>query len=131
SCGVSPSIAVGALCALFSLWMIALVGMATKFAEASLGVKYRHIAPDGTVSGGVMFYIEKGLGPKWKWLAVTYAFLAGLAALGIGNLVQANTIASAIDSNFGVPAHISAIGIVILVGMVTLGGVKRLGRIAE
>src|SRR5690606_14873297 len=122
SCGVSPSIAVGALCALFSLWMIALVGMATKFAEASLGVKYREVAADGTVSGGVMFYIEKGLGPKWKWLAVTYAFLAGLAALGIGNMVQANTIASAINTQFGVSASVSGIAIVFLVGIVTLGG---------
>jgi alanine or glycine:cation symporter, AGCS family len=111
--------------------MIALVGMATKFAEASLGVKYRHVAEDGTVSGGVMYYIEKGLGPRWKWLALLYAFLAGLAAFGIGNMTQANTVAAALDTGFGLDRNLTALLIVLGVGIVTMGGVKRIGRLAE
>lgn len=78
-----------------------------------------------------MYYIEKGLGPRWKWLAVLYAFLAGLAAFGIGNMTQANTVADALNSGFGINRNLTAILIVIGVGMVTLGGVKRIGRIAE
>lgn len=129
--GVSTAIAIGGPGAIFWMWMIALVGMATKFAEASLGVKYRHVDADGRISGGVMYYIEKGLGPNWKWLAVLYAFLAGLAAFGIGNMVQANEIADGIHGNFNVPKWSIGIAIVILVGMVTMGGVKRIGLIAE
>jgi alanine or glycine:cation symporter, AGCS family len=129
--GVSTAIALGGPGALFWMWMIALVGMATKFAEASLGVKYRHIAPDGEVSGGVMYYIEKGLGPNWRWLAVAYALLAGVAALGIGNMVQANTVASALEGTFSIPKPLTGIVIIALVGVVTLGGVKRIGRVAE
>lgn len=129
--GVSTAIALGGPGALFWMWMIALIGMATKFAEASLGVKYRAVDAEGRVSGGVMYYIEKGLGPKWKWLAVSYAFFAGLAALGIGNMVQANTIATAVESHFSVSPTLTGIIIVVLVGLVTLGGIKRIGRFAE
>ncbi|TVR67931.1 MAG: sodium:alanine symporter family protein [Spirochaetaceae bacterium] len=128
--GVSTAIALGGPGAVFWMWMSALVGMATKFGEASLGVKYRNIEPDGEVNGGVMFYIEKGLGPGWKWLAVVYALLAGLAALGIGNMVQANTMAASLGQ-FGVPPVVTGIGALILVGLVILGGIKRIGQTAE
>ncbi len=128
--GVSTAIALGGPGAIFWMWMIALVGMATKFAEASLAVKYREIGPDGRVSGGVMYYIERGLGPRWKWLAVLYALLAGLAALGIGNMVQANTMAHALE-HFKVPTFVTGLALIVLVGMVTMGGIKRLGAVAE
>jgi alanine or glycine:cation symporter, AGCS family len=129
--GVSTAIALGGPGAIFWMWMIALVGMATKFAEATLAVKYRDVAADGTISGGVMYYIEKGLGPNWKWLATLYAFLAGVAALGIGNMVQANTMAQALRTGFDVPENVTGIMVILLVGLVTMGGIKRIGQIAE
>ena len=128
--GVSTAIFLGGPGAVFWMWMSALVGMATKFGEASLGVKYRTIDENGEVQGGVMHYIEKGLGPKWKWLAVTYALLAGLAALGIGNMVQANTMAASL-SQFGIPSWVTGAGAFILVGLVILSGIKRIGQTAE
>jgi AGCS family alanine or glycine:cation symporter len=128
--GVSTAIAAGGPGAVFWMWISALVGMATKFGEASLGVKYRQTDAEGRIHGGVMHYIEKGLGPAWKPLAVVYALLAALAALGIGNMVQANTMADSLSS-FGLPREVSGIGAIVLVGMVVLGGIRRIGRTAE
>jgi AGCS family alanine or glycine:cation symporter len=129
--GVSTALALGGPGAVFWMWLVALVGMATKFAEATLGLKYRHIDEHGRVSGGVFYYIEKGLGPQWKPLALGYAFLAGIAAFGIGNMVQANTIAHALEIGFSVPPWLTGIIIVVLVGVVTLGGIKRIALTAE
>ena len=129
--GVATAIALGGPGAIFWMWMVALVGMATKMAEATLGLKYRHVDPDGHVSGGVFYYIEKGLGPRWKWLAVLYAFLAGLAAFGIGNMVQSNTMAQSLATGFGLPHWVTGFALVILVGMVTLGGISRIAVTAE
>lgn len=128
--GVATAIYLGGPGAVFWMWLSALVGMATKFGEASLGVKFRNTNSDGTYSGGVMQYIENGLGSKWKWLAVLYAIFAGLAALGIGNMVQSNTVATAMVE-FGIPPWMSGIVIVILVGLVTLGGIERIAQTAE
>ncbi|UMZ73179.1 alanine/glycine:cation symporter family protein [Natranaerofaba carboxydovora] len=127
--GVSTALASGGPGAIFWMWISALVGMATKFGEAALGVKFRNKNIDGSYSGGVMQYIENGLGSPWKFLAVIYALLAGLAAFGIGNMVQANTMAGAL-SDFGIPSHVTGILAIILVGLVTLGGVKRIASIA-
>jgi alanine or glycine:cation symporter, AGCS family len=124
--GVATAIALGGPGAIFWMWMVALVGMATKLAEATLGVKYRQVDADGKVSGGVFYYIENGLGRRWKWLALIYAFLAGLAAFGIGNMVQANTMAHALDSGMGIPNWVTGILVMIAVGLVTLGGIKRI-----
>ncbi|MEW6623594.1 MAG: sodium:alanine symporter family protein [Bacillota bacterium] len=129
--GVSTALFLGGPGAIFWMWMSALVGMATKFGEATLGVKYREIDANGNVRGGVMYYIEKGLGPQWKWLAVLYAFFAGVAAFGIGNMVQANTMAHALNTGFNVPTYATGILAVIVVGAVTLGGIKRIGATAE
>lgn len=129
--GVATAIALGGPGAIFWMWMVALVGMATKMAEATLGLKYRHVDSDGHVSGGVFYYIEKGLGPQWKWLAVLYAFLAGLAAFGIGNMVQSNTMAQALETGFGIPHWATGFALVILVGVVTLGGISRIAVTAE
>ncbi len=129
--GVATAIALGGPGAIFWMWMVALVGMATKMAEATLGLKYRHVDADGHVSGGVFYYIEKGLGPQWKWLAVLYAFLAGLAAFGIGNMVQSNTMAQALETGFGLPPWITGFALVVLVGIVTLGGISRIAVTAE
>ncbi len=129
--GVATAIALGGPGAIFWMWMVALVGMATKMAEATLGVKYRHIDADGKVSGGVFWYIEKGLGPRWRWLGVIYAFLAGLAAFGIGNMVQSNTVAHALATGFSVPNWATGIAVIVLVGAVTLGGIQRIAATAE
>ena len=129
--GVATAIALGGPGAVFWMWVVALVGMATKLGEATLGLKYRHVDADGNVSGGVFYYIENGLGKRWKWLAMVYAFLAGLAAFGIGNMVQANTLAHALEASLGVPNWFSGIMVMILVGIVTLGGIKRIAVTAE
>jgi AGCS family alanine or glycine:cation symporter len=129
--GVATAIVMGGPGAIFWMWMVALVGMATKMAEATLGLKYRHVDADGHVSGGVFYYIENGLGSNWKWLAVLYAFLAGLAAFGIGNMVQSNTLAQSLSTGFGVPNWITGLTLVVLVGAVTLGGISRIAVTAE
>lgn len=129
--GVATAIALGGPGAIFWMWMVALVGMATKLAEAALGVKYRHIDADGRVSGGVFYYIEKGLGARWKWLALLYAFLAGVASFGIGNMVQSNTVAHALSTGFSIPPWVTGLTVVVLVGAVTLGGIQRIASTAE
>ncbi|MCG5511814.1 alanine/glycine:cation symporter family protein [Ectothiorhodospira shaposhnikovii] len=129
--GVATAIALGGPGAVFWMWMVALVGMATKLAEATLGLKYRRVDDDGRVSGGVFYYIENGLGKRWKWLAMVYAILAGLAAFGIGNMVQANTMAHAMETGLGIPNWVTGIGVMLLVGAVTLGGIKRIAVTAE
>jgi alanine or glycine:cation symporter, AGCS family len=130
--GVGTAIALGGPGALFWMWITALVGMATKFSEAVLGLKYRVEDPaTGAMSGGVMYYIERGLGPRWKPLALAYGALAGLAALGIGCMVQANTAAHALETGFHIPPWISGVVIVVLVGAVILGGITRIGKTAE
>lgn len=129
--GVATAIALGGPGAIFWMWLIALVGMATKLAEVTLGLKYRHINERGHVSGGVFYYIEKGLGPRWKWLAMVYALFAGIAAFGIGNMVQSNTLAHAMETGFGVPDWVTGIVLVFAVGAVTLGGISRIARTAS
>jgi len=129
--GVATALALGGPGAIFWMWVVALVGMATKMSEATLGLKYRQRDPDGHVSGGVFYYIEKGLGPSWKWLAMLYAFFAGLAAFGIGNMVQSNTVAQSLAQGFGAPAWATGVTLVVLVGAVTLGGIRRIAATAE
>ncbi|SDM04466.1 alanine/glycine:cation symporter family protein [Halarsenatibacter silvermanii] len=128
--GVSTALALGGPGAVFWMWISALVGMATKFGEAALGIKYREKVGDG-FSGGVMYYIKNGMGEKWNWLALLYAFLAGVAALGIGNMVQSNTLAEAARDGFAVPEYITGVVVVFFVALVILGGIKRIGRVAE
>jgi AGCS family alanine or glycine:cation symporter len=129
--GVATALALGGPGAIFWMWVVALVGMATKMTEATLGLKYRQVDADGHVSGGVFYYIEKGLGGRWKWLALLYAFFAGLAAFGIGNMVQSNTVAESIARGTGIPAEATGIALVVLVGIVTLGGIHRIAATAE
>jgi AGCS family alanine or glycine:cation symporter len=93
--GVSTAVALGGPGAVFWMWVTALFGMATKYGEGLLAVKYRKVNGHGEISGGPMYYLEKGLGKKW--LGVCFAFFGALAAFGIGNMVQANTTASAVS----------------------------------
>lgn len=98
--GVATAIHAGGPGALFWMWVAAFFGMMTKYCECLLSLKYRVVHGDGTVSGGPMYYIEKGLGPKFKWLAVTFAFCAVIGTFGGGNMVQSNSMAMAVEDNF-------------------------------
>ncbi len=129
--GVATAIALGGPGAVFWMWMTALVGMATKYAEVVLAVHYRERDPEGRYVGGPMYAIRNGLGPRWAWLGTIFAIFGGLAGFGIGNMVQANSIADALHHSFGV-SH-SATGIVLLVvtAAVILGGIKRIAAVAN
>ena len=128
--GVATAIFMGGPGALFWMWCTAMVGMATKFSEVLLAVRYREVTPAGNYVGGAMYFIKNGLGPKWAWMGTAFAFFGAVAGFGIGNTVQANSIAEALTATFGVPAWITAIVLFLLVGMVLLGGLQRIGNVA-
>ena len=128
--GVATAIFLGGPGALFWMWMTALVGMATKYAEAVCAVKYREQDDKGNYLGGPMYYIKNGLSSKWYWLAPTFAFFGAVAAFGIGNGVQANSVADVLESNFSVPEWISGIVLMGLTAAVILGGITRIGSVA-
>lgn len=122
--GVATAIFIGGPGALFWMWCTALVGMATKFAEAVLAVKYREVDDHGNHVGGPMYYIKNGLGKKWAWLGTLFAIFGSLAGFGIGNTVQANSVADALSSNFGIPAWASGVVMMLLVGAVLMEGLN-------
>src|SRR5690606_8291607 len=128
--GVATAIASGGPGALFWMWMIALVSMATKYSEAVLAVHFREKNASGNYVGGPMYYIRNGLGPKFRWLALTFAFFGMLAGFGIGNGVQANSVADVLHSNFAVPTWLTGVVIAVLVGLVLLGGIRRIATVA-
>jgi len=128
--GVATAITIGGPGALFWMWCTALVGMATKYAEAVCAVHYREVDEDGNYCGGPMYYIKNGLGEKWKWLAVAFAFFAAIAGFGMGNTVQANSVADVMESTFSISPTITSLVMVVLVGLVLLGGVKRIASVA-
>ena len=101
--GVATAIFLGGPGAVFWMWMTALVGMATKYAEAVCAVRFRETDENGNFVGGPMYYIQNGMGANWRWLAITFALFAGIAGFGIGNMVQSNSIADALNTNFGIP----------------------------
>lgn len=124
--GVATAIAVGGPGALFWMWLTGLVGMATKYAEAVLAVKYRIVDEKGEMSGGPMYYISKGLGmPK---LGAIFAFCAALAAFGAGNMVQSNSVADAVLATYNIPPYVTGIVLVISTAGVILGGIKKIGK---
>jgi len=125
--GVATAIAAGGPGALFWMWITGLVGMATKYSEAVLAVKYREKDAEGTMSGGPMYYISKGLG--WKWLGTLFALFAAVAAFGIGNMVQSNSVADALESSFRIPFMATGIILTLATGLVILGGIKSIGRV--
>ncbi|CAM4412147.1 amino acid carrier protein [Bacillus manliponensis] len=126
--GVPVAIALGGPGAIFWMWIVALIGMATKYAEVVLGVHYRQKNENGEWVGGPMYYIEKGLG--WKKVAFFFAF-ALMIEIVASTMVQANSIATTIKSSFHIPPAITGILIVILVGLVTYGGIKTIGKVSE
>lgn len=129
--GVATAIHSGGPGALFWMWLIALFGMATKYAEGLLAIKYRTKDKSGFIAGGPMYYIEMGMGKKWRWLAKLFAFFGVLVALlGIGTFPQVNGITSALQSTFDVPIVFSAIILTLVVAAIIIGGVKRISKIA-
>lgn len=126
--GVATAIAIGGLGSMFWMWLTALVGMATKYSESLLAVKFRQIDDRGEMIGGPMQYIQYGLG--WKWMAIVFAILGCFAAIGTGNLVQVNAISEASGIFWNANPWINGVIIAILAGLVILGGVKSIGHVA-
>jgi len=129
--GVATAIYLGGPGAVFWMWMTALFGMATKYAEAVLALEYRERDELGKYVGGPMYYIKNGLGLRWRWLAVVFAGFGAFASFGIGNMVQANSVADAVATVFQLPAWITAAIITIAAGSVILGGITRIAEVAE
>ena len=129
--GVATAIALGGPGAVFWMWLAAVMGMTTKFAEVVLAVNYREKTPDGRYVGGPMYFITNGLGKNWKWLAVLFALFGTFASFGIGCMVQSNSVALSAESTFGVPVMVTGIVLAILTGAVIIGGIKRIGAFTE
>ena len=127
--GVATAIGIGGPGAVFWMWFTGLLGMATKFGEATLAVKYRVKAKDGSFIGGPMYALERGLGHKW--LGVLFAIFTGIACFGIGNMTQANSIAESMNGTFGIPKIATGIVLMVITGLVILGGVKSISKVCE
>jgi AGCS family alanine or glycine:cation symporter len=129
--GVATAIHYGGPGALFWMWVTAIFGTTSKFVECTLSTHFRRIHPDGAVSGGPMYYIEKGMGSSWKFLAVMFAICAVISSFGSGNSVQAFTVADSFRSDFGIPTWATGLTMATLVGLVIIGGIKRIGMVAS
>ena len=127
--GVSTAVALGGPGAIFWMWVTGLVGMATKYSEGFLAVKFRRINDKGEISGGPMYYLEEGL--KKKWLGICFAAFGACAAFGIGNMVQANTTAIAVSETTGFGSFSVGLFLAILTGLVVIGGIKRIADVAS
>ncbi|KPK20464.1 MAG: sodium:alanine symporter [Betaproteobacteria bacterium SG8_41] len=129
--GVATAVFLGGPGALFWMWCTALVGMATKYCEAVCAVRYREVDELGNHVGGPMYYIKNGLSKKWYWLAPTFAIFGAIAGFGIGNTVQSNSVADVMHATFSVPHWVTGVVIMVLVGLVIIGGIKRIAHVAE
>ncbi|MCJ7772519.1 MAG: amino acid carrier protein, partial [Desulfobacterales bacterium] len=127
--GVGTAIALGGPGAVFWMWVTAVFGMVLKYSECLLSLKYRVVNEDGSISAGPMYYLEKGLGQKW--LGFLFAFFAAVASFGIGNMVQANSVAEPVLTYFGIPKWITGVIIAVLIFAVIVGGIKRIGQVAS
>jgi AGCS family alanine or glycine:cation symporter len=127
--GVATAIAAGGPGAVFWMWLAAILGMTTKFAEVVLAVNFREKTEDGRFVGGPMYYITNGLG--WKWLAVLFALFGAFAAFGIGNMVQSNSVAAALQSSFNLNPWVTGIVLSVVTALVIIGGIKRIGAFTE
>jgi len=129
--GVATAIHYGGPGVLFWMWLSGIFGMTLKYAECSLSMHYRTFDENGNASGGPMYYIEKGLGSGWKWMAVTFAFLAIVCSFGSGNMNQANSVAVSADADFNIPDYAVGIFLAFVVGIVIIGGIKRIGAVSS
>jgi AGCS family alanine or glycine:cation symporter len=127
--GVATAIFLGGPGALFWLWVSGIFGMCTKYAEIVVAMHYRERDADGTMRGGAMYVLKNGL--KMPWLGAVFALLTSMAAFGIGNMVQANSVAAALHTTFGLSQSTTGIVLVVLTGAVILGGIKRIGKVTE
>lgn len=127
--GVATAIAMGGPGAMVWMWVTGLLGMASKYSEALLAVHYRDVRPDGTIAGGPMYYIQKGV--KSKPLAIAFALFTSIATFGIGNMVQSNSTAEAINGAFGVPNWITGLLITVFAALVLVGGIKSIGKVTR
>ncbi|MCY3755461.1 MAG: sodium:alanine symporter family protein [Alphaproteobacteria bacterium] len=132
--GVATAIALGGPGAIFYMWLIALFGMATKYAEAVCAVTYREVDANGKYVGGPMYYLRNGVGefaPELgKWLGIAFAVFGAVAAFGIGNAVQVNSMGAALADSFGMPPWVTGVIVAALVGVVVIGGIQRIGEVA-
>ena len=127
--GVATAITLGGPGAIFWMWVCAFFGMATKYSEAVLAVKYRRHLPDGTICGGPMHYLTQGLG--LKWLGLVFSFFGVLASFGIGNMVQANSVALALQDAFSIPRGLTGLVLAALTALVIIGGIRRIGKVTS
>jgi AGCS family alanine or glycine:cation symporter len=127
--GVATAVAMGGPGAVLWIWLTGVFGISTKYSEALLSVKYREKTSDGTMLGGPMYTLQKGLG--MKWLGILFCIFTAFAAFGIGNMVQANSIASMVEKTFRVPIYITGIVLAALTAIVILGGVKWIASVCE
>ncbi|HCA24143.1 MAG TPA: sodium:alanine symporter [Pseudomonas sp.] len=129
--GVAVAITLGGPGAIFWMWVVGLMGMATSFIECTLAQVYKTAEPDGAYRGGPAHYIERGLGSNWKWLAVIYSILL-LVTFGIGFIaLQSYAVATSLKDAFDIPLYYSGIGLALVVGLIIFGGVKRIAQVAE
>ena len=129
--GVAVAISLGGPGALFWMWVAALFGMATKYAEAVCAVRFREQDENGNYSGGPMYYIKNGLHRRWHWLAYAFALFGSLAGFGLANTVQSNSVAQVLADEFAVPEMATGLVLMVLVGVVVLGGIKRIAGVAS
>ena len=129
--GVATAVVTGGPGAVFWMWITAIFGMATKYGEGVLAVKYRVTNSKGEMSGGPMYYIENGLGKKWKWLDFLFAFFGVMASFGIGSTVQANSVAQAVHSSFGIDTWITGVVLTLITAFVVLGGIQSISRVSS
>jgi alanine or glycine:cation symporter, AGCS family len=128
--GVATAIHLGGPGALFWMWCTALVGMATKYAETLCAIEYRENDERGDHVGGPMYYIKNGLSRHWLWLGVMFAIFGAFAGFGIGNMVQANSVADALQNTYKIPTWVTGIVAAVLVWLVLIGGIRRLGEVS-
>lgn len=125
--GVATAIAIGGPGALFWMWMAALLGMATKFGEAILAIKYRTVDENGEMCGGPMYYIERGM--NWKWMGRLFAIFGVITAVAFGNMVQSNSVVLAIEEGWGVSPLWAGLALMVLVGVTLVKGIKSIGKV--
>jgi AGCS family alanine or glycine:cation symporter len=129
--GVAAAISLGGPGAVFWMWMTALVGMATKYSEAVLAIRYREVDADGRYVGGPMYYIRNGLGRRWAWLGFAFALFATVAGFGIGNMFQAKAVVDVVNGNLGIANWVTGVVMAVFTFLVIIGGVKRIGQVAQ
>ncbi len=127
--GVAIAIRLGGPGALFWMWLTAFFGMALKYVECTLALMHRRVHRDGSVSGGPMYYIEMGMGPGWKWMAILFAAFAAISSFGGGCMNQSNSLADQVESAFGIPTYVSGLIFAGIVAAVIIGGIRRIGKV--